>query len=894
MNLRQQSRPAGTTANVSSWHYRPYALEYGCAIVAVGVAAILSWLLRSFLHPTPLLLFWGAVMLATWYGSLGAGLLAIVLSTLSVNLLFADDLSMLSGVPASTARLGLFVVLAMGTAGLYERRRRKEVRVRQTYLAQLKYHSYLLESVSDAIIATDLEFRVVSWNSAAERLYGWRADEAQGRISSELVQTEHVGEQREAVIQRLVDSGAWQGEVVQRRCDGTPLYVFASAKMLLDNRGTPCGVVTVNRDITEHKQHEQAVTQANEQVQHLLETISDGFIAVNDQLVMTAFNRAAEQLLGRSRTETLGHPVFEIFPEAKGSVFETQYHTVVQEQKPAMFETYFDQAPYRNWYEVRIYPQTFGAAAFFRVITDQKQAEQAQRTNEAQIRQQLAEIEAIYNNAPIGLGVLDTDLRFRRINERLAEMNGTPAAEHIGRTVREIVPKLADEVEPLFYQVIQTGEPLLNVELSGETKAQPGVQRAWAEHWLPLKNENDVVSGINIVVEEVTERKHLEAAQTEQRRLAETMRAVGLTLTSTLELPEVLNRILFCIEDIVLYDTINIMLLEAGTVSLVGSRGYTTANLEAELEQLQQCQLVDFPLLQAIATSAQPITIADITTDRQWKRISPDDKRRAYVGIPIQLRGEVIGFLNLTSLTPGYFTPAHVRALQAIAEQAAVAVANAQLHTKAKAFAALQERERLARELHDAVSQSLFSASLIAQALLRQSDKLNIRQDHLEQVHRLIQGAQAEMRMLLLELRPTALLEGELPKLISQLVTASQCRKQLEWTVDIDTTINPPAEVKLAFYRIAQEALNNIGKHAMATQATMALAQLDGTVELRISDNGKGFEPAAIAGTSMGLKIMQERANSVKAQLLISTQAGQGTTVRLQWPAEHEERNCPE
>ena len=135
------------------------------------------------------------------------------------------------------------------------------------------------------------------------------------------------------------------------------------------------------------------------------------------------------------------------------------------------------------------------------------------------VQQQLAEIEAIYHTLPIGLAVLDTDLRFQRINRALAEINGVSPEDHVGRTVREIVPDLADGAESVLRQVLETGEPILDFELQGETAAQPGVTRTWLESWYPLRDSRDRIIGINIVAQEITERK--QAEQERDRLLAE-------------------------------------------------------------------------------------------------------------------------------------------------------------------------------------------------------------------------------------------------------------------------------------------------------------------------------------------------------------------------------------
>jgi PAS domain S-box-containing protein len=148
-------------------------------------------------------------------------------------------------------------------------------------------------------------------------------------------------------------------------------------------------------------------------------------------------------------------------------------------------------------------------------------AERELRESERRLQRQLAELHATYATAPVGLCVLDTDLRHVRINERLAEINGVPAAAHLGRTVREIVPAMADELEPRFRRVLATGEPVRSIEVSGETPAQPGVRRTWLASYFPLRDEGGKVLGVNVVCEEITEQKRAEAALREANEAAE-------------------------------------------------------------------------------------------------------------------------------------------------------------------------------------------------------------------------------------------------------------------------------------------------------------------------------------------------------------------------------------
>jgi PAS domain S-box-containing protein len=179
----------------------------------------------------------------------------------------------------------------------------------------------------------------------------------------------------------------------------------------------------------------------------------------------------------------------------------------------------------RSYFQYDAHGQMLKVFGFNTDISERKRAEEELRQSQALVQRQLMEIEAIYQTAPIGLTILDRDLRYVRLNQRLAEINGIEIDDHIGRTMREIVPTLADENEPLLSSVIATGGPLLNIELSGETQSQPGVERTWIENCYPLQDETGQIVGINVVVQEITDRKRAEA---------ELARANGI-LTATID-----------------------------------------------------------------------------------------------------------------------------------------------------------------------------------------------------------------------------------------------------------------------------------------------------------------------------------------------------------------------
>jgi len=153
-------------------------------------------------------------------------------------------------------------------------------------------------------------------------------------------------------------------------------------------------------------------------------------------------------------------------------------------------------------------------------ITRRRKAEEALVNSEAEIRKQLIEIENIYRIAPIGMCMFDRDLRYIRVNDQLAEINGIPAHEHLGRTPGEVVPDLAEQAESVLRRVMESGEPVLNQVIKGETPANPGITRTWNESWFPLYDENDDIYGVGTIIEDITEKLY---AEEQLRDLNETL-----------------------------------------------------------------------------------------------------------------------------------------------------------------------------------------------------------------------------------------------------------------------------------------------------------------------------------------------------------------------------------
>lgn len=256
----------------------------------------------------------------------------------------------------------------------------------------------------------------------------------------------------------------------------------------------------------------------------------------------------------------------------------------------------------------------------------------------------------------------------------------------------------------------------------------------------------------------------------------------------------------------------------------------------------------------------------------------------AQLAVPLKLKDELYGGLMLYYREPRKFSAEEIELAVMFGDQAALAIENARLRVQAERTAVAAERNRIARDLHDSVTQTLFSASLIAEVLprlvQRQPDESMRR---LEELRQLTRGALAEMRTLLLELRPATLMEVSIEELLRQLTEAARGRARIPIELHIAGATQLPPAVKVAFYYVAQEALNNVAKHARARRVQVALETEADHSLMHILDDGQGFVPTNVTPEHLGLAIMRERAESINAQLTIDSAPGAGARVTLRW-----------
>jgi PAS domain S-box-containing protein len=280
----------------------------------------------------------------------------------------------------------------------------------------------------------------------------------------------------------------------------------------------------------------------------------------------------------------------------------------------------------------------------------------------------------------------------------------------------------------------------------------------------------------------------------------------------------------------------------------------------------------------------EALLVSKLSMDSRAPRLSSIPELEIYVGVPMRTGGQTIGVLSVFGEEGQQFNVEEVALLATIGDQVGVVIENARLRQRAERAAVMEERGRLARELHDSVTQSLYSLTLLAgggQRLAR-AGKLDNVEAYLADLGEIAHQALKEMRLLVYQLRPPVLEREGLIGALQQRLDAVEGRSSIETRLFVNEDLELPAHVEEELYWIVQEALNNALKHAAATSVTIHVHVKDKQVDLEISDNGKGFEYETGKNCGgMGLISMRERAAKLGSSLILDSKPGHGTTIQI-------------
>jgi len=513
-------------------------------------------------------------------------------------------------------------------------------------------------------------------------------------------------------------------------------------------------------------------------------------------------------------------------------------------------------------------------------VTERRHAEEALRASEAEMRALLAALSDV-------ILVLDPDGRYLRVAPTNPRLLYRPSIDLVGKTLQEIFPPAQAE----FF--------MTQVRNAMASSAPVGF-----EYSLPI-NGSDIWFAATVspilddaaiwVARDVTEQRRArealrEAYLTLERRVAErtreleTLISVAAVVSRSLDLKEIMTD--------ALDKTMEAMNLEGGATYVMDD-AEQVLNMMAHrgLSEPFVLKMARLPL--DIALVGQQLSgdgpIAVLVRDYPESPLLPaivQEGLQLVVGCPFMVKDRLVGGAILSTRRERTLTSEELALLAGIGRQIGLAVENARLYDQAEAAAATAERNRLARELHDSVTQSLFSVTLYAEAAVRLIEGGNAQEaaDHVRSLRDTSQDALREMRLLIFELRPPALAKTGLADALQARLRAVEARGGVQSELEVSGTERLPLALQEELYHVTQEILNNVLKHAHAQHVRVQIELCDPDICLEIRDDGVGFDPATAAEAGgMGLRGVRERAQKLGGTLEVESAPGRGTVVRLKF-----------
>lgn len=591
-------------------------------------------------------------------------------------------------------------------------------------------------------------------------------------------------------------------------------------------------------------------------------------------------NPAFERLTGLSREQVIGKRMMEVLPN-EDPVWVKAYGEVALTGKPVHFE--HSSPILHRFYDVYSFsPAPNQFAVLFMDITARRQIEEDLYLSEEKYR-------TLYETMTQGVVYQDANGHIISSNpaaERIlglsqAQIHGRTSRDPIWRSIHEDGSEFPGEEHPIP-TAQRTGKMVLGVVVGVYNPELDDYRWLKVDAIPQFRPGEDTPYRVYALFDDITPRKQME--QTIQRTLDALIRLNDLIrkLSATRNMDLILKIALEAVEELWLG-------MESCRIWLWDEQNPGWLNCRAAIGAERNMPAIN------LGVSRDDFSIWPIDDPAFVRLFNPPESEvegaeqppmsRPTSVITLRSADKTRGFAEFRA-KPGHEITEHDKIiLENLASFVAIAIENVFIYEQVSEVAVLAERSRLARDLHDSVSQALFSASLIAEALPRLWDQRpELVKPGLNQLLQLAHGALAEMRGLLVELRPATLQEMDLCDLAKMLVKASLGRAEIEIDLQVTEICTPPPDVKISIYRIAQEAMNNIIKHSDAKHVKFSICQKGPGIELFIQDDGCGFDPNSITLGHLGLEIMRERAEKSGLQLTIHSKINEGTAILLFWP----------
>ncbi len=627
----------------------------------------------------------------------------------------------------------------------------------------------------------------------------------------------------------------------------------------------------------------------------LLDVAADAIIIIDRDQTILFFSQAAERTFGYGATEVIGRSLELLLPSGAAAIHIQHVRRFASDDSAISGRPMSDRllaAGLRK--DGSEFPAEVNVArlidedrtllvAIVRDITQRRRTEDALRESEARYR-------SLFENSIDGVLLTAPNGDILAANPTACRLLGRTEAEICAAGRAGVVDQADPRLPALLEERMRTGQ--FRSEL---TLVRGDGTRFPAEVSSGMFKDRDGSLKTSMIFRDITER--IQAYNLLEQRVAERTRELGALLevgrnvASTLALEPLLSIILAELKTVVDYTGAGIAILKDSELEMLDYRG-----------SIPRQQMVGVRIslgretgYQRVVRNKEPVIIDDLWADVPWLQaawVGWDEALIEYLhsvhswlGVPLIAKGELIGLLRIDHVEPGHFSEHHAQQALAFANQAAVAIENARLYEQAQRAAAIEERQRLSRELHDSVSQALYGIVLGARtavALLERDAQAAAAP--LQYVLSLAESALAEMRALIFELRPDSLQTEGLVAALARQIDLMRARHGLAIEADLGEEPDLPLNGKEALYRIAQEAMHNSASHAQAHRVTLRLQSGVDAVTLEIGDDGLGFDASAPHPGHLGLQSMRERADRLGGTCLIHSAPGRGTTVRVRVP----------
>lgn len=773
---------------------------------------------------------------------------------------------------------------------LQERDARYEPLLSAAKESQARYRS-IFENSLDGIFLTAPDGRILAANPAACRMLG-RSEEEICRLGRDEV-VDPADPQVIAALKERSESGKFRRELRLKRKDGTSFPAEVSSVVFTDPYGEVRTSMMV-RDITQRKQIEDERRESEARFRLLNEKMPAMLWATDKNLHYTYSTGSALAQLGLKPGQVVGRQLGELTGKSNQAVSSgKEFNRRALNGESVTYDIEISGRILHCDIEPLWDPDgnVIGTIGVGLDVTEHRQAER-----------ELVKLSRAIEQSGDMVIITDQIGTIEYVNPAFEATTGYSRAEAVGKDTNLI--KSYQHPESFYnelWSTILSGRPFRaefinrkkNGDLFYEEKTITPIRDESGEITHYVSTGKDITERVTayhnlelMVQERTREVEQLYARSDQRSRELAALYNADEQLHRHLHLDEVLQALVDVVIDILHADKTSVQVWDEQKqrLTVAASRGFSAETIE----RISTDPEGDGVSVKVYA-GGEPLAVEDMpNAPSPAGDIARQEGIQSLLSVPIKLGDQIYGVFCLNYCQPRSFSDEDKRFMLSFAQRAGMAITNATLYEQAEQAAIMEERQRMARDLHDSVTQSLYSLTLIAEAGRRKAlgGDLEMTSHYISRLGETARQALKEMRLMLFEMRPADLEEIGLVKALQQRLDDVEKRTGTNAVLQVEGEVNLPEQMDVVIYRITQEALNNALKHANAGQITVHIHGSEEFFELIVQDDGIGYDPEKTAERGgMGLANMRDRASQIGAELEIVSAPGQGTSVTVRMRA---------